>query len=146
MHSEHAQSTGFSLRLPLSRGLSADELSTDETEGSSIAAGDACERILRTLTRIVGSAGSRALFTRALAQTQAEHAALRDIAISTGDEVELQGIAESSASYGDAAVVEGLETLLSALLELLGSLIGADMVVRLVAQSAPMELVEGEGD
>jgi len=127
------------------RGVVADQLSPDDdAAGTAIAAADACERICRTLTRVLGAAGSRALLARALVEAQAEHPALRGIVISSSPAVALRGVAAASASYGEPAVISGIELLLAELLALLGRLIGTDMVARLVAQSTPAELVEEE--
>jgi hypothetical protein len=125
------------------RGRAADQLSHDDgAEGTAVAAGVACERICRTLARTLGAIGSRALLTRALSQARAEHPALQDLSISAKADVALDGISLAAAAHGEPAVVAGLETVLSELLALLGRLIGKDMVARLVAQSAPMVMVE----
>jgi hypothetical protein len=133
----------FLLRVSLMQELAADQLSPgDDAARGAAATADACETICRTLTRVLGSTGSRALLTRALTQAQAEHPALRNVAIRSGRAVALQGIASASATNGEPAVTAGLEALMGALLALLGRLIGKDMVARLVAQSATVELAE----
>ncbi len=126
-------------------GLVADQLSSDDGDANvALAASDACARVSGTLTRTFGAIGSRALLKRALSQAQAEHPALRTVVVGDGANVGLEGIAEAAATHGKPSVVAGLETLLSALLALLGRLIGKDMVARLVAQSASMMMVEEE--
>jgi hypothetical protein len=123
--------------------LAADPLSPDDgAQGTAVAAAVACERMCRTLARSLGAIGSRALLTRALSQAQAEHPALQEVSISAKADVALHGISIATAAHGEPAVIAGLETVLGALLALLGRLIGKDMVARLVAQSAPMVVVE----
>lgn len=123
--------------------LAAEPLPPDEgAQGTARAAAVACERMCRTLARSLGSAGSRALLTRALSQAQAAHPALQEVSISAKADVALEGIFLATAAHGEPAVIAGLETVLGALLALLGRLIGKDMVARLVAQSAPMVMVQ----
>jgi hypothetical protein len=125
--------------------LVADQLSSDDGDANvALAASDACARVCRTLTRTLGAIGSQALLKRALLQAQTEHPALRAVVVGEGTDVGLEGIAEAAAMHGEPSVVAGLETLLGALLALLGRLIGKDMVARLVAQSASMMMADEE--
>jgi hypothetical protein len=96
-----------------------------------------CERVYQELSRWLGANGCQALFTRSLAQAQAEHPVLGQIRLGIRSEPVLEGVLESSQAHGDAAVAAGLEALLVALLELLGRLIGNDMAGRLVERSVP---------
>jgi hypothetical protein len=130
----------------LMRGLATEQLTPeDSAPGTAVAAAFACERMCRTLSRTLGAIGSRALLMRALSQAQAEHRALKEVSVSAKAAVALDGISLATAAHGEPAVVAGLEGVLSALLALLGRLIGKDMVARLVAQSAPLVIAE-EGD
>jgi hypothetical protein len=127
----------------LMRGLAAEQQTPEDSAAeAAVAAGFACERMCRTLSRTLGAIGSRALLTRALSQAQAEHRALKDVSVSANAAVALDGISFATAAHGTPAVVAGLEGVLSALLALLGRLIGKDMVARLVAQSAPVMMAE----
>lgn len=130
-------------REVLMRGAAADTPSSDDGAWEiALAAGAACERVCRTLTRTVGAIGSRALLTRALSQAQVEHKALKEVSVGTHSDIALDGISLAAVAHGESAVIAGLETVLGALLALLGRLIGEDMVARLVAQSAPMGILE----
>jgi hypothetical protein len=123
----------------------ADESLDDGAEGAALAAAAACERICRSLTQSFGFKGSRALLTRALSRAQIEHAALREVSVSSRSDVALDGVARAAQSHGESGVVAGLETLLSALFALLARLIGSDLVARLVAQSAPGGMAVEDG-
>lgn len=128
----------------LTRRLVAREAAQGDAPDIAAAAYAACERAYRALSRWLGANGSHALFTRALAQTQAEHLLLRDIRVRTRSESGLEGVTESIQVHGAAAVAAGLESLLVALLELLGRLLGEDMAARLVEQSVPNHTRDGE--
>ncbi|MDQ3699209.1 MAG: hypothetical protein M3373_14485 [Gemmatimonadota bacterium] len=122
----------------LTRRLVAREAA--QGDAPDIAAGAvhaACERAYQALSRWLGANGALALFTRALAQAQAGHPLLRNIRLRTRSEFGLEGVTESIQVHGAAAVAAGLESLLVALLELLGRLVGDDMAARLVEQSVP---------
>lgn len=95
----------------------------------------ACERIYRELSRRLGVTGSDALFARALAQAKSEHLALEEVEIRRNSEPTFEGVTAAVQTHGAPAVVAGLETVLERLIELLGRLVGDDMVVRLVEPS-----------
>ena len=110
----------------------------------ALAAYAACERTYQELTRSVGVAGAHALLLRAIALTSAEHPFLRAIRIDRHAEPGLDGVPDAVRTYGAPAVARGLEAALETLLELLGRLIGDDMVARLVEQSAPTKTQDHE--
>lgn len=97
----------------------------------------ACERANHELARWLGPAGCHALFARALAQARATHPALAGIQVRERSEPALEGVAQSIGTHGNAAVARGLEAMLTAVLELLGRLVGPGMAARLVGQDAP---------
>jgi hypothetical protein len=99
------------------------------------AAVSACEHLYRELSRWVGPDGCHALFTRALAQAQAEHPALGQIQLRARSEPYIDGVAATIIAYGDAAAAEAFESLLVHLVELLGRLIGDDMAMKLIERS-----------
>jgi hypothetical protein len=111
-------------------------VTSDGRDGSSLAVLAACERTYRELTRRLGQTGSSALFTRALAQAQAEHPALKEIRVGSSSKASLDGVSEAVQAHGVPQVTAGLEAVLETLLGLLSRLIGDDMVVRLVESSA----------
>lgn len=122
----------------LTRRLIAREAAESDSPDVAVAAAQATgERLYRELARWLGATGCHALFTRALAHARAEHPALAEVSVEHGSAPTLEGVAESVRAHGAAAVAAGLESLLVALLELLGRLIGDDMAARLVEPSAP---------
>jgi hypothetical protein len=99
------------------------------------AAVSACEHLYRELSTWVGPDGCHALFTRALAQAQAEHPALGQIQLRARSEPYIDGVAATIMAYGDAATAEAFESVLAHLVELLGRLIGDDMAMKLIERS-----------
>jgi hypothetical protein len=96
------------------------------------AAASACEHLYRELSRWVGPDGCHALFTRALAQAQAEYPVLGQIQLRARSEPYIDGVAATIMANGDAATAEALESMLVRLVELLGRLIGDDMAMKLI--------------
>jgi hypothetical protein len=117
-----------------SRLIAREEGWQDTPDATVAAAQAACERLNRELSRWVGANGSLALFNRALAEARAVHPVLAEIRIRSRSEARLEGVTETSQKHGAAATADGLTSLLVTLLELLGRLIGDDMVMRLVEQ------------
>jgi hypothetical protein len=108
--------------------------SDDAADAGAAVALDACERVCRELSRWVGTNGCSALLARAIADARVGHPVLEEIRIADRSEPGLEGVPEGVRKHGAAATAEGLEMLLVTLLELLGRLIGDDMVMRLVEQ------------
>jgi hypothetical protein len=98
-----------------------------------------CAGVSEELSRWIGRDGCRALFARALATAQADggHPVLDLVRVSTGSVSCLDGLAEGAARCGSDAATAGAAAVLSALIELLGRLIGDDMALSLLAHSAP---------
>jgi len=86
----------------------------------------------------MGRDGCRALFARALATAQSEggHPVLDAVRTSARSAYCLDGLNEGAARHGAAAATDGAAAILSALIELLGRLIGDDMALGLLEQSA----------
>jgi len=87
----------------------------------------ASTRVANNLRSSVGEDGYSALLVRALARTQSDHPALKDMRRTdpTGIHLDIVGCVEA---HGAAAVGAALESLLAALVDILSDLIGADMV------------------
>jgi hypothetical protein len=102
------------------------------------AADRVCRRVSDELSRWMGSEGCRALFARALASAQAAggHPVLEMVRISSGSVYCLDGLTEAAARHGPAAASAGAAAVLAALIELLGRLIGDDMALSVLEQSA----------
>jgi hypothetical protein len=133
--------------VPLPASASARELAsrllTQETSvpkgpDTAVAADRVCRRVSDELARWIGNDGCRALFARALASAQAGggHPALEMVRISVGSAYCLDGLTESAARHGVPAATDGAAAVLAALIELLGHLIGDDMALNLLEQSA----------
>jgi len=97
-----------------------------------------CRRVSDELSRWIGRDGCHALFARALAtaQTEGGHPVLDTVRTSVRSVYCLDGLNESAARHGPEAATEGAAVVLSALIELLGRLIGEDMALSLLEQSA----------
>lgn len=130
MHSQPARDLARRLL-----GREADAAGAPDALAASAAR--ACERLLGNLSRWVGIDGADALFARALMHAQARHPALRAVRFEPRAELCLEGIAESARTHGAAATAEGVAGILTALIELLGRLVGDDLATQLVEQSAP---------
>ena len=125
----------------VSRGLSARQIARrliesrgSEQAGARTAAG-ACDQFYRELSRWVGADGCHALFVRALAQATTEFPLFRKIQLHARSEPYVEGVSEAIKAYGDDETAEALQALLIRLVELLGRLIGDDMVMKLIDRS-----------
>jgi hypothetical protein len=94
-------------------------------------------RVFESLRDSMGVDGCNALLVRALARTEAEHPALKNIARLNENSIHLDGVVASVDLHGVAAVTKALEALLAALIDALGRLIGEDMAIRLIDPDAP---------
>ena len=91
-----------------------------------------CNRVSASLRRSVGDDGYNALLSRALARTESDHPALTEIRRVVETRTDLDGVAAGVESHGVAAVTATVEAVLAALIDVLASLIGADMVPNLL--------------
>ena len=90
-----------------------------------------CTELRAGLSRWVGAMGYHALIDRALLLARAEHPALGDFSCLGGDE---PGTIAAVRAHGAGGVTAGVVELVTALMELLGRIIGEEMAVRLVEQ------------
>jgi hypothetical protein len=90
-----------------------------------------CFQLRVGLRRWIGAEGYRALLDRALGQVRAEHPALGGLSCLGGDEPVTTAAVRTD---GAGEVAAGLVALVTALIELLGRIIGEEMAVRLVEQ------------
>lgn len=90
------------------------------------------DHLYQSLSRWVGLDGCHALFTRALANSRAEHPLLTNIQLRARSTPYLDGVAESVEEHGALETVEALESMLVVLIDLLGRLIGDDMARSLI--------------
>lgn len=107
--------------------LERETAGTTETGRRGAAMQRACTRVSETLRRSVGEDGYSALLARALARTESEQPVLKGIR--RGDAVGIHlDVATAVDGHGAASVWTALESLLAALVDILGDLIGVDMV------------------
>jgi hypothetical protein len=104
----------------------------------------------RTLVRVranlcdsVGDEGCSALFSRALARTESEHPALKEIRNLNNGTVHLDGVVASVEAHGVAPVATAIEALFATLVDVLGRLIGEDMAMKLLDHDLPVPSPDG---
>jgi len=122
----------------LARQLFARDAPAEDAPDAVVAATErVCGRVSARLSRWFGIDGTNALFARALVRAQADHPVLANVLYSRQSAVCLDGLAESARIHGADATADGVAAILTALIELLGRLIGQDLAMRLVEESAP---------
>ncbi|HEU4994199.1 MAG TPA: hypothetical protein VFT29_05240 [Gemmatimonadaceae bacterium] len=116
-------------------------LANDAPSGGPANAGERmqrlCTRLSHNLRWSLGDDGYDALLTRALKRAEAEHRSLKDFYRITDSGIQLDGVAAAIHRHGETEVAAAIESLLTALIELLSSLIGADMVLNLLDLNGP---------
>ena len=105
---------------------------------------DTCERTAKLISRSLGTTGFQALASRAIASQAVHHSLLKEISLGNPHGLFLGGVAVMVQRHSEQAVARGLEAALEAMLELLGKLIGIDMVASLVDRSEPGETQDEE--
>jgi hypothetical protein len=131
---------GLAVGVDMARSVDAAETARDlwarargnsrGAKGDTEVAEQLCAHLRAGLGRWVGSDGYRVLLDRAISQTRGEHPVL--------DRVSCQGgarLARGSFRGQDAGeIATGMVALVTALIELLGRIIGDEMAIRLVEQ------------
>ena len=111
--------------------------------GDPVAAGESVSRSLAdSLSRWFGPYGYHALLTRALTHARAANPALAAVRVRSHSDPTLDGLAELATAHGINTTTEAIAAVLSAVIELLGRLIGDDMAVNLVEQAVPTSAPE----
>ncbi len=90
-----------------------------------------------SLSRWIGIDGCNAVFSRAKAEAEASHAALRALSLRVRAAQYIEGVGVSVEQYGDTETADGIESMLVGVSELLGRLVGPDMAKNLIEQSLP---------
>jgi hypothetical protein len=88
------------------------------------------------LSRWFGPFGSTALVGRALARAQVEHPSLASVTVAGTAPPSLSGFSDSVRTHGAKAGTDGILAILAALADLIGRLIGDDLALTLLEQSA----------
>lgn len=91
-----------------------------------------CANISTSLRRSVGDDGYNALLARALRSTETDHPVLTRMRRVDGAGIYLDGVLASVDTHGVPTVAAALESLIAAVADILGSLIGADMALNLL--------------
>lgn len=105
----------------------------DVADGIPASAERMCVELRAGLGRWIGADGYRALVDRALAIARADHPALGGLTFLGGEE---PAIGAAVRAHGAGAVLAGLAALVATLIELLGRIIGNEMAIHLVEQTA----------
>jgi hypothetical protein len=116
--------------------LDREESRTTDEAGLGAAMQRACAGVSETLRRSLGEDGYTALLARALARTEGERPVLKTIRRNDAAGIHLD-VVTAVEDHGPAIVRAGLESLLTSLLEILGDLIGMDMVRSLLDDNNP---------
>ncbi len=103
------------------------------SSAAALAAGD----LAAALSRWIGTDGCHALFNRAKSEAEATHPALGGLTLRARAAVYVEGVGAAVEKHGDAATLDGIESMLLGISELLGRLIGADMAKNLIEQGLP---------
>ncbi len=90
-----------------------------------------------SLARWIGTDGCHALFGRARAEAEGSNGALAALTLRPRATPYIDGVAEIVVKYGEAETAKAIESMLIAVTEVLGRLIGADMAANLIQQSLP---------
>ena len=131
---------------PSARELARQILERDLREGDApapidvaAAAERAFHRISNGLSHWVGSDGTQALFSRALALAQARDHSLKAVQPPARSALFLDTLAQNAQPDDGAGVLNGVTLIMTTLIELLTRLVGEDLAVRLVADAATGE-------
>jgi hypothetical protein len=135
----HSPATQDMARRLLARETSA----SDDPAMVAAALQRALVRVWANLGDSVGDDGRDALLARALARTESDHPALKDICRLNNGAIHLDGAVASVEAHGVAPVTAAIEALLAALLEVLGRLIGEDMAMKLLDHDLPAPSPDG---
>ena len=122
--------------------LARDAPAEDAPDAVAAATERVCGRVSANLSRWFGIDGTNALFARALVRAQADHPALANVRYSRQSAVCLEGLTESARLHGADAATDGVAAILTALIDLLGRLVGRDIAIRLVEQSVPADAAD----
>ena len=129
---------------PTARDLARQILARDlaERDATTAAAAAAAaehvfHRLADNLVRYVGAEGSQALFTRARTLAQTENRALRVVPPPARSALFLDALAADAEPHDSAIVIDGAVLILSKLIELLTRLVGDELAVRLLSETAP---------
>lgn len=117
-------------------GAMADAAGPD---ASAAAMQRVCVRISDNLRNTLGDDGYNALLARASSRARFAHPVLADLTRDANPATRFDAIVPAVATHGVPAVGAALESLFAHLVAILGSLIGADMVLNLLDHNGPAQ-------
>jgi hypothetical protein len=91
-----------------------------------------CTRVWKNLRQSVGDDGYNALLSRVHAHTNGEYPAMASILVVGDGVVRLGDVSAAITAHGIPAVSAAVESMFTALVDILASLIGADMVLNII--------------
>jgi hypothetical protein len=109
-----------------------DAVGVSSPDDVAIAVGRICTRLGTGLARWIGAEGYRALLRRALDEERAAHPALGKLQCNGDNNA---AIAAAVQAHGSDEVTAALVSLVAALVELLGRVVGEEMAVQLIVQA-----------
>jgi hypothetical protein len=119
----------------LARRLVAREVPERDAGAARLASAERLSMgIVDGLARWFGPDGSRALVARALATARRAHPALHEVRLPASGL--FTGLPSATVEDDASAVIDGLVTMIAALADLLGRLLGDDLAVSVLEQSA----------
>jgi hypothetical protein len=134
-------------RSPIARDI-ARQLMALESAGAADPAAlqRLCTRVAENLRHSVGDDGYNALLSRVQARTNGEHPALASILLVDRGAARLGDVTAAVTAHGVDAVRTALESMFTALAEVLSSLIGADMVLNILDSGGPRPPAASRGN
>jgi hypothetical protein len=105
-------------------------------EGAAAAAAlqRTCSRVTDNLRDALGRDGCDALFARAMARTEGAHTALKDICRVDSEGVHMDQVGLSIEKHGVGTVHDAIEAFLTAVIDVLGRLVGENLAIGLINQ------------
>jgi hypothetical protein len=132
-------------RSPIARDIVRQLMALESAGSDSAAMQRLCTRVSENLRHSVGDDGYNALLSRVHERTNGEHPALASILLVDGGAIRLGDVTGAVTAHGVDAVSVALESMFTALVEVLSSLIGADMVLSILDSDGPRPPASTEG-
>ena len=137
--------TGTPQSRPRASRVRLDAEVTGDPRAAAASLQRACTRLIENLRDTVGADGCAALLARSIARAEREHPVLSVVYRQDGREFHLDGISAAFEQHGPAAVIAGVDAMMTSLVEVLGRLIGEDMAIRIIDLGArPDERRQGD--
>ena len=133
-------------RSPIARDIARQLMALESASSADPAAMQRlCTRVSENLRYSVGDDGYNALLSRVQAHTNGEHPALASILLVDRGAVRLGDVTAAVSAHGVDAVRTALESMFTALVEVVSSLIGADMVLNILDPDDPGAAASSKG-